>query len=77
MSIKLSAEIHVTAVNGKETEEDVSLIIRDNDDGGIDLVIEDSGNEKEQVLSFDKDELMEAVARVAGGDIRIATKEDD
>lgn len=75
MSVKFTAELHILNVDGKETEKDMSLVIEENDDDGLDLVFFDDV-EKKLTLSLDKDELVEAICRVAGGEIRMVAKED-
>lgn len=76
MSVKLTAEIHITEVDGKGTEDDVSLIVENNDDDTLTNIVFFDREDKKLTITVDRDELLEAVARVSGGDIRLAKGDD-
>lgn len=67
MSIKLTAELRISKVNDKDTEDDVSLLLTCEDAGDeVSLIFEDASNEKQVTLVVDSSELLEAVARISG-----------
>jgi hypothetical protein len=76
VSVKLTAEIHITEVDGKGTEDDVSLIVENNDDDTLTNIVFFDREDKKLTITVDRDELLEAVARVSGGDIRLAKGDD-
>ena len=71
--MKFTAELGVLSVNEKDVESDVMLVLENEGDEITKFVFTDG--DKTIAITVDRDDLLEAVARVSGGDIRIA-KED-
>lgn len=68
--MKLAAEILIREVDGKSADDDVMLEIVN--DGGDETNLLFRCDDKKISITLDRDELLEAVARVSGNDIRIA-----
>lgn len=68
MSLKMQAEISAQEPAGKDDSVDgiVRIITDDEDDHSLRLEFEVKGDEKNSVMVVDKDDFMEAIARVAG-----------
>lgn len=66
--MKITAEIDVRQVNGKDAEEGVTILVQTDpeDEQVLILVIEDADKDKRVSLAVDRDDLLEAVARLSG-----------